>query len=132
MLEIAAAGGDLEIVARLIKAGAEVNPQLSVGASSPLQAAAANGHLEVTKCLLDHQANISQDRHDDKTALQLAEENGHREIVELLCPSDWHLSSNTSTLTQANLITFNFLNQSSALGFDSPFSAMEIENNQVR
>ena len=131
MLEIAAAGGHLGIVDRLISAGAEVNPKLSVGASSPLQAAAANGHLEVTKCLLDHHAEVSHQRHDNKNALQLAEENGYHDVANILRPPAWPLSGNASHLPPT-MIFGPFLNQNPTFGFDSPFNTMEIDNPHPR
>jgi hypothetical protein len=120
ILEIAAASGDLEIVKTLIKWGAEVNPQLLVGTSSPLQAAAANGQLQVARYLLDSQAEALQQRQDDKNALQLAEENGHHDIANLL--RQW-----------TEPLIFNpFLNQNSTFGFETSFNNMEIDSNPAR
>jgi ankyrin repeat protein len=64
---------------------ADVNDEVSWNTSTPLQAAAEEGHSEVVDILLERGAQVAQVRlHDGKTAAQLASESGHRNIAERL------------------------------------------------
>ena len=67
---------------RISGASADVNDIISYNTSTPLQAAAEEGHGEVVDILLDRGAKVSQVRqYDGKTAAQLALERGHPDIA---------------------------------------------------
>jgi hypothetical protein len=99
ILEVAAGKGLLKTVRLLTQSQekASVNPEISRITSTPLMQAAANGHLEVVKLLLDKGANTRVKRYfDKKTAAQLAQENGHHVIVEELMERETGESSQAS------------------------------------
>jgi hypothetical protein len=87
-LEMAARGGSSKMVIALLDnrisgASADVNDIISYNTSTPLQAAAEEGHGEVVDILLDRGAKVSQVRqYDGKTAAQLALERGHPDIAD--------------------------------------------------
>lgn len=83
-LRLAAAGGHLGIVERLLQANAQVNSNAdSVFGTTALQEAVGNGHLEVVERLLQENSNVNATV-GGRTALQLAALGGHLEIVERL------------------------------------------------
>jgi hypothetical protein len=86
ILAVAAGKGLLKTVESLVLRQAEVNPVLLVRkGSTPLQAAAEGGHLEVVKFLLSYNANVHTRRFlDNKTAKQLAQDRGHEIVVKEL------------------------------------------------
>ncbi|XP_071107805.1 ankyrin repeat domain-containing protein 17-like isoform X5 [Haliotis cracherodii] len=79
-LTLACCGGFLEVADFLIKAGADIE----LGCSTPLMEAAQEGHLELVKYLLDHNANVHAQTGTGDTALTYACENGHTDVAELL------------------------------------------------
>lgn len=79
-LRLAAFGGKLSFVQRLVEAGAEVN----MYGWSPLSYAAFNGHTEIVDYLLKRGAEIDAVTENGATALMIAVRNGHRELVDLL------------------------------------------------
>ncbi|KAI0902694.1 hypothetical protein F4823DRAFT_639048, partial [Ustulina deusta] len=87
LLETATENGHLEVVERLLAAGADVNafPTGAFGRTA-LQAAAENGHLEVVERLLSAGADVNAFPANKfgVTALQAAAENGHLEVIERL------------------------------------------------
>ncbi len=80
-----ALAGDLGAVQFLIAMKANINNQIYTPYSrTPLHAAAANGHLEVVKFLIENGADIYlKDKHL-KTALDAAVNNSHLEVVQFL------------------------------------------------
>ncbi len=85
-LVYSSAFGQLDIVKERLKAGANVNKRNESG-RSPLAAAAANGHLEVVKILLEHRANVDSGGKDGDvttSALIFAAGAGHIEVVKAL------------------------------------------------
>jgi hypothetical protein len=81
-LTMGARAGCPIIVKELLTSGhnieaADVGAPLSFGQSTPLQAAAEEGHGDVVGILLSHGAKASVPRHDGKTAAMLASERGH-------------------------------------------------------
>ena len=81
--------GHVEVVARLLDAGADVN-QPSVDAKTALMGAAMNGHHAVVELLLSRGADKSLRNAWDETAYQLAEKSltrGHDECARLLVTS---------------------------------------------
>ena len=79
-LTLACCGGFLEVADFLIKAGAN----LELGASTPLMEAAQEGHLELTKYLLESNASVNAQSGTGDTALTYACENGHTDVADLL------------------------------------------------
>ena len=78
--------GHVEVVRRLLDAGADVN-QPSVDAKTALMGAAMNGHPAVVELLLSRGADKSLRNAWDETAYQLAETSltrGHDECARLL------------------------------------------------
>ena len=85
-LQAAAEAGHLEIVKRLLAAGADVNmPAAKPGGRTALQAAAKAGHYEVVERLLAAGADVNMPATVfGETALQGASRAGHSEIVKSL------------------------------------------------
>jgi ankyrin repeat protein len=85
----AAAKGDGHAVARLLKAGADINASNGTGATA-LTCAAENGHAKVVDYLLQKGASVDAIAGDGKknkvgmTALMLAAQNGNAAIVGAL------------------------------------------------
>ena len=79
-LSIAAFGGKLAYVQRLVEAGADVN----FYGWPPLTYAAFNGHHEIAVYLLKRGAEINAKTENGSTALFFAARNGHTEVVRLL------------------------------------------------
>lgn len=83
LLGRAAAAGQLQIVARLIEAGASLRGGLD---RSPLEMAARAGQRDVVERLLHAGADANEVGPDGWTAIQHAAELGHAEVVDLLAP----------------------------------------------
>ena len=79
----AAERGDLERLARLLEAGANVNAALQ-GDGTPLIGAARAGKLEAVRLLLDRGADPNLPVRGDGTPLIMAAREGHAEVVALL------------------------------------------------
>jgi len=79
-LRLAAFGGHLNIVKKLVAGGARVN---TPGWNAFLYAA-FNGHLEVVRYLLQAGAEINAVSENGSTALMVAARNGHTELVRFL------------------------------------------------
>jgi ankyrin repeat protein len=73
----------LEMAARLLSAGAQVNVDQH-GGWTPLHQAAAHGQAEMVELLLSYGADPSAKSDDDRTPLMMAEEGGYAEVVDLL------------------------------------------------
>jgi ankyrin repeat protein len=82
-LHVAAASGNLQIIAILYKAGANINQRDNVG-STPLDYAAQSGHLEAAKLLLDIKANANNQNKNGMTALMFAAKTGDIDLVRTL------------------------------------------------
>jgi hypothetical protein len=104
ILSVAAGKGLLKIVESLVLRQAEVNPVLLVRkGSTPLQAAADSGHLEVVKFLLSYGANVHTKRFlDNKTAKQLAQDRGHEIIVKEL--DEWEKRKHPQESTHDEIV----------------------------
>lgn len=81
---IAALGGHLQMVQRLVEAGAE----LAGPGWNPLHYAAFAGHAEVVRYLVSMKAPLDDRAPNGQTALMLAARNGHLEVVRLLIDAD--------------------------------------------
>ena len=82
-MHIAAASGNLQIIAILYKAGADVNQHDNLG-STPLDYATERDHLDAAKLLLDMKANINDQNKNGMTALMFAAKTGDIELVRAL------------------------------------------------
>ena len=82
-LHVAAATGNLQIIAILYKAGANINQRDVVG-STPLEYAAEHDHLDATKLLLDMKAAINDQNKNGMTALMFAAKTGDIDLVHAL------------------------------------------------
>lgn len=81
---LAALGGHLQMVRRLVEAGAE----LAGPGWNPLHYAAFGGHAEVVRYLISMQAPLDDRAPNRQTALMLAARNGHLDVVRLLVDAD--------------------------------------------
>jgi len=82
-LTIAASGGNLELVQRLLDANAAVDHKGHLG-NTPLFWATVQGRIEIAQCLLEAKANVDVPNTDGATALFSAALYDHTEIVRLL------------------------------------------------
>ena len=82
-MQIAAASGNLQILAVLFKAGGDVNQRDKVG-STPLHYAAERDRLEALKLLLDMKASVDAENKSGMTALMYAAKVGDTEMVREL------------------------------------------------
>ena len=86
-LEMAARGGNLEIVKTLIDHNATVNPDITYCSSPPLHAAIESGNfqIDIIHHLLDCGAQVDLRRNaDQKHAIDLATERGYFELAEAM------------------------------------------------
>jgi hypothetical protein len=86
VMQVAAQGGHIGIVYRLITLGHGVNEQTmpSHGACPPLHAAAEHGRFEVVQLLVQNGADVSQTDRFFKTSEELARDHGHDKIADFL------------------------------------------------
>jgi hypothetical protein len=101
LLEIAAGNGLFETVKRMLSRAKGlgqdflrdfVNDVLWYNTSTPLQAAAVTGHIEIVRLLLSNGANTYTKRLSDaKTAAELAADNQHNVLAEEI--EKWHYSN---------------------------------------
>jgi uncharacterized protein len=82
-MHVAASSGNLQIMAILYKAGADINLRDNLG-SSPLDYAADHDHLDAAKLLLDLKVNINDQNKNGMTALMFAAKTGETELVRAL------------------------------------------------
>jgi hypothetical protein len=80
---MAAASGSLSLVKALIELGADINRKGGTFGGAPINEAASQGHLEVVKYLLNHQAELDTTE-PERNPLFGAIFNGNIEIVKLL------------------------------------------------
>ncbi|KAH6718728.1 ankyrin repeat-containing domain protein [Leptodontidium sp. MPI-SDFR-AT-0119] len=84
-LQLAIESGNVDLVHRLIDAGADVNgPAARHSGATALQLAAAKGYFGLAKLLIEHGADINADgaRKSGRTALEIAAEHGRIDIVQ--------------------------------------------------
>lgn len=82
-LHVASVRGDMEEVAALVSAGAEINVHGDLG-YTPLHEAVGQGHLEVVKFLLKNGACLTALNEFGDTAADIARLENREDIVELL------------------------------------------------
>src|SRR5688500_2590820 len=97
----AAEDGDAASVARLLAAGTTADARLTHDGETPLMRAAARGHEEVARVLLDAGADASAQRGDGFTPLILAVFFGHEGVVRLLVGRGADAHARTSLGTTA-------------------------------
>lgn len=97
----AADDGDAEGAARLLASGASADERTTPGGETPLMRAAARGHEEVVRVLLDAGADACARRGDGFTPLILAVFFGHERVVRLLVERGADGSARTSLGTTA-------------------------------
>jgi len=78
--------GNLKVAQLLIKHGADVNAQHSVG-WRPLHTASYHGHLEILRFLIRSGADVNSREPNNLAPLHLASEYGHLEVVRALLES---------------------------------------------
>jgi len=83
-LHLAAMRGDAAAVEKLLKAGADVNSPQQEFRGTPLQYAAAKGHVEVVRALIKHDAKIDAVDANGRTPLIWAAMQGQTEAARLL------------------------------------------------
>lgn len=76
--------GLTDIVTELLEVGCDPNPLNTLQGATPLQLAARNGHRDVVKVLLDHEADAKHTADYGRTVIHVATVFGHAEVVELL------------------------------------------------
>lgn len=82
-MHVAAASGNLQIMAILYKAGADINVRDSVG-DTPLDLAAEHDQLEAAKLLIEIKARINDQDKNGMTALMFAAKSGDVDLVHLM------------------------------------------------
>jgi ankyrin repeat protein len=82
-MHVAAGSGNLQIMAILFKAGADVNQRDKVG-STPLDYAAEHARLDAVKLLLDMKASVDAENKNGMTPLMFAAKAGDIETVRAL------------------------------------------------
>lgn len=97
----AADRGDMSAVSSLLDQSIDADTQIPILGSSPLILAAAKGHTEIVRLLLDRGAHINATDHTGWTPLHAAIYGGHAEVVQCLLergaqldqPNHWYLTS---------------------------------------
>ena len=82
-MHVSASSGNLQIMAILYKAGADINARDSVG-NSPLDLAAEHDQLEAAKLLIEMKARVNDQNKNGMTALMFAAKAGDVEMVRAL------------------------------------------------
>ncbi|KAJ7736575.1 ankyrin repeat protein, partial [Mycena maculata] len=88
-LHIAVQGGNIEIVARLLEAGADPTARFAEPECQPLHLAVEQGDMEIATLLLDHGAHVNDFYGwyvygDSQSPLHIACQEGPRDMVKLL------------------------------------------------
>ena len=82
-MHIAAASGNLQIMAILFKAGANINAQNNVG-DTPLDLAAQHDQFEAVKLLFEIKARVNDQDKNGMTALMFAAKTGDVEMIRYM------------------------------------------------
>lgn len=82
-MHIAAASGNLQIMAILYKAGGDINQKDNVG-STPLDYAAEHDQFDAAKLLVQMRARVNDQNKNGMTALMFAAKTGDIELVRML------------------------------------------------
>ncbi|XP_030849791.1 ankyrin-3-like [Strongylocentrotus purpuratus] len=83
-LHVAAFIGCYDVTEHLLRQGAKVNEVTKEKGSTALHVGVQNGHLDITKCLLNHEAEIDATDNDGWTSLHIAAQNGYIDVMECL------------------------------------------------
>lgn len=87
-LLLAARDGNVVHVIAALDAGADVNVKTETNGYTALIWAAARGHQETVRLLLEAGASVNLQTVDGQTALMRASDNGHLEAIQLLLDAD--------------------------------------------
>ena len=82
LLCYAASRGDVHCARALLEMGA--GPDVQLGGVTPLMLAAAGGHADVVRCLIERGADPSHRNRSNETALDLAVASGHADAAAVL------------------------------------------------
>ena len=82
-MHIAAANGNLQLMAILYKAGGDINERDPVG-NTPLDQAADHGQVEAVRLLIELKARVNEQNKNGMTALMFAARTGDPELVRIL------------------------------------------------
>lgn len=82
-LHVASSRGNIEEIAALVEAGAEINAPGDLG-NTPLHEAVGQGHMAAVQYLLDHGASPEVQNEFGETPLDKARQANRRDIVEIL------------------------------------------------
>jgi ankyrin repeat protein len=96
-LHLAAIRGDCQAATHLLSCGANVNVQHGTFEGTPLQYAAARGHVDMVKLLIRHDAKIDAVDTHGRTPLMWAAWKGHHHLVDLLLTSGANVKLATDT-----------------------------------
>jgi len=94
LLHLACKEGNLELIQRLLAAGADINATTKDGCT-PLLYAALLGHVEVVQFLLAAGADINATDKDGSTSLLYAASSGHIEVVQSLLAAGANINATT-------------------------------------
>ncbi|XP_064204441.1 transient receptor potential cation channel, subfamily N, member 1 [Anguilla rostrata] len=96
---IAASKGSVAVIKELLKfnKGGMISAHNKTNSSSPLHLAAAGGHTEVVKVLLEAGASAAEENAEGMTAIHSAAKNGHTHILDVLKGSISLKTSSTKT-----------------------------------
>ena len=101
---MAAYTNNVKVVEVLLKRGARINPVHPQGDFGyPLQAAVKNGHVSMTKLLLESGADVNAVGGKFATALQAAAEQGSDKLVNILLDSGAEATTGRLSKLQADL-----------------------------
>ena len=103
---------NINIVLALLSKGCDVNTQTNdnhdIPGDTPLIESCLNGHVEIAKALLSHNANVGLQRKSKLDATLITAQKGHFEILELLTEKDPSYVDRKGPLGKTPLITCAF------------------------
>ena len=91
------AEASVEMAKILVDAGAQVGAVTKDKGDSALHFAAANGHVECVKLLVEQGANVNRANDEDATPVHVAAQRGNTDIIKLLNSNGGDMSRRNST-----------------------------------
>ena len=98
-LHRAAERGNLEILKKLLKEGADLHATNEINGNNALMIASEEGHTEIIQELLKRGADVNAKNDDKKTALYLASNNGKRDAAAELLEGGATIDHDPTTIT---------------------------------